>query len=161
MVHAICTLSNVGNIFMMFHEDILNGFQVTEQTALYSVLSIAKDQRGITKNIYILELWFLWSAHRVMLVNISIMFHEDILNGFQVTYYRAHGIVFCSWHFSWTILCQQVNYRVHYIYVGHFHAILRAGQLSFNYHQIPPSVSLTFVIVYRSKKPSGGGGNLV
>ena len=59
MVHAICTLSNVGNISMMFHEDILNGFQVTEQTALYSVLSLAKDQRGITKNIYILELWFL------------------------------------------------------------------------------------------------------
>ena len=25
------------------------------------------------------------SAHRLMLVNISIKFHEDILNGFQVT----------------------------------------------------------------------------
>ena len=28
-------------ISMMFHEDILNGFQVTERTALFSVLGIA------------------------------------------------------------------------------------------------------------------------
>ena len=31
------------------------------------------------------ELWFVRSAHRLMLVNISMKFHEDILNGFQVT----------------------------------------------------------------------------
>ena len=42
-----------------------------------------KVQRGITKYIYIYiqELWFLRSAHRLMLVNISITFHENILNG--------------------------------------------------------------------------------
>ena len=37
--------------------------------------------------IYIQELWFLRSAGRLIfkLVNISMSFHEDILNGFQVT----------------------------------------------------------------------------
>ena len=47
------------NISLKFHEDILNGFQITER--------------------------FLRSAHRLMLVNISLKFHEDILNGFQIT----------------------------------------------------------------------------
>ena len=72
----------LANISMTFHEDIMNGFQAAEQTALYSVLGIAKLQRGITKEIYIQELWFLRSAHRLMLVNISMTFPEDILNGF-------------------------------------------------------------------------------
>ena len=31
------------------------------------------------------ELWFLCSAHRLMLVNICMKFHEDTLNGFKVT----------------------------------------------------------------------------
>ena len=66
------------NISMMFHEDILNGLQVTEQTALYTVIGIAKVQRGITQTIYIQELWFLRYAHRLMLINISMTFHEDI-----------------------------------------------------------------------------------
>ena len=37
----------------------------TEWTALYFVLDIAKVQSGITKKIYIQELWFLRSAHRL------------------------------------------------------------------------------------------------
>ena len=48
---------------------------VTE-TATYKV------QRGITKKIYIQELWFLLFAHDLMLVNIFMKFHEGILNGF-------------------------------------------------------------------------------
>ena len=72
-------------ISMTFDEDILNGFQVTERTALFSVLGLGKVQRGKTQKIYIQELWFLRCAHRLMLVNISMTFHEDILNGFQVT----------------------------------------------------------------------------
>ena len=50
---------------------------VTE-TATYKV------QRGITNKINVQELWFLRSTHRLMLVNISVTFHEDILNGCQV-----------------------------------------------------------------------------
>ena len=30
------------------------------------------------------ELWFLCSAHRLMMLYISMKFHENILNGFQV-----------------------------------------------------------------------------
>ena len=77
------------NISMMFPEDILKDFQVTERTALYSVLGIAtatdKVQRGITQKIYIQELWFLRSAPHLMLVNISMTFREVVLNVFQVT----------------------------------------------------------------------------
>ena len=62
-----------------------SSYRAKERTALYSVLVIAKVQRGITKQIYSQELCFLRSAHRPMLVNISMTFHEDILNGFQVT----------------------------------------------------------------------------
>ena len=70
---------------MTFHVDILNGFQVTElQSGRHCILlsAKAKVQRGITQKIYIQELLFLRSAHRLMLVNISMTFHEDILNGF-------------------------------------------------------------------------------
>ena len=42
-------------------------------------------QRGITQKVKIQELWFLRSTRRIMLVNIFIKFHEDTLNGFQVT----------------------------------------------------------------------------
>ena len=74
------------NISMTFQEDFLNVFfQVTERTALYYVLGIAKVQRNITQTIYIQVLWFLRYAHHLVLVNISMTFHEDILNGFQVT----------------------------------------------------------------------------
>ena len=40
--------------------------------------------KGTTQNIHIQELWFLRSACCPMLVNISMKFHEDILNGFKV-----------------------------------------------------------------------------
>ena len=105
-----------------FQEDILNGFQATERTALYSVLGIAKVRRGITQKMYIQELWFLWSAHRLMLVNISMTFHEVILSVFQVTEQTA----LYSWRFSRMILCQQGDYRAHY--VNRFRSLLRAVQ---------------------------------
>ena len=44
-----------------------------------------KVQRNITKKIHIQELRFLRSACHPMLINIYMKFHEDILNGFQVT----------------------------------------------------------------------------
>ena len=51
---------------------------IVTETATYKV------QRGITLNIYIQELWFLCFARYLMLVNISMKFHEDILNGFKL-----------------------------------------------------------------------------
>ena len=56
-----------------------SGHDFVTETATY------KFQRGVPQNIYIQELWFLCSAHRLMFVNISLKFHEDILNGCQVT----------------------------------------------------------------------------
>ena len=50
---------------------------------MYFVLSITKVQRGITQTIYIQELWVLQSACRLMLINISMTFHEDILERFS------------------------------------------------------------------------------
>ena len=79
---------------MTFHQDILNGFQVTEQTALYSVLGIAKIQRRITKKKYISKSYNFCDLR----VNISMMSHEDILNGFQVTELQSgrHCILFLA-----------------------------------------------------------------
>ena len=65
------------NISMKFHDDILNGFQVTERKLL-----LTKFKGAELKNIYIQELWFLRSAHCLMLLNISATFHEDTFNGF-------------------------------------------------------------------------------
>ena len=53
-----------------------------------------KVQRCITQTIYFQELWFLRFVHRLMLINISLKFHEDILNGFQVTERKR----FCDGH---------------------------------------------------------------
>ena len=43
-----------------------------------------KFQRGITSNMYRQELRFLWSAHHLMMLYISMKFHNTILNNFQV-----------------------------------------------------------------------------
>ena len=100
---------------------------------MYSFLGIAKVQRDITQNIYIQGLWFLRSAHHLMLVNISMTFHEDSLYGFQVTELQngRHCILFLA--FSRTILRQQGDYRAHY--VNRFRYLLRAVQF--------PSLRLT------------------
>ena len=45
--------------------------------------TIVKFQRRITPKIYKQELWFL-SARHLMMFYISMKFHENILNGFQV-----------------------------------------------------------------------------
>ena len=64
-----------------------SGHDFATETAIYKV------QRGITKKLYIQELWFLRSARRLMLLNISMTFHEDILNGLQVTELQT------GWHY--------------------------------------------------------------
>ena len=67
-----------------------SGHDFVTETATYKV------QKGITQKIYIQELWFMHSLHCLMLVNISMMFHEDILNCFHVTELqsRQYCIVF-------------------------------------------------------------------
>ena len=46
---------------------------------------IVEFQRGITPKMYRQELLFLCSACHLVMLCISMKFHENILNGFQVT----------------------------------------------------------------------------
>ena len=55
-----------------------SGYGFVTETATYKV------QRDVTQKVSIQELWFLHSACHLMLVNIYMKFHEDILNGFKV-----------------------------------------------------------------------------
>ena len=70
---------------MKFHHDILNDFRVTERTQLECKFCFFPFQRAITQKICNPELRFLCSARCLMLVNIPVKFHRDILNGFRVT----------------------------------------------------------------------------
>ena len=47
-------------------------------------ITIVKFQRGITPKMYRQVLLFLCSAHHLIMLYISMKFHENILNGFQV-----------------------------------------------------------------------------
>ena len=47
-------------------------------------MTIVKFKRGITTKLYRQELHFLCSACRLMMLFISMKFHDNILNGFQV-----------------------------------------------------------------------------
>ena len=112
------------NISMTFHEDILNGFQVTGRTVFVFCSQHSQSLRCITQKIYIKELWFLRTAHRLMLANISMTFHEDILNGFTELHSGRHCILFLAqtfrvdklnWRFSfhlfeWILLLADAEY---------------------------------------------------
>ena len=72
-------------ICIKFHEGILNGFWVTEQTRPYRKIYYFQFQRVITPKIRNPESRFLRSAYCLMLFYIGVKFHENILNGFWVT----------------------------------------------------------------------------
>ena len=72
------------DISMKFHKDSLNGFQVIVRTQLRHDFVIDEVPREITQKVKRQELCFLHSAHRLMLIDICMMFHKDSLNGFQV-----------------------------------------------------------------------------
>ena len=70
------------NMSMKFHDDISKDLKVIERTQFCDRNCYLQSQRGITIQIYIQKLWFLRSACRLLLINISMKFREDILNGF-------------------------------------------------------------------------------
>ena len=72
----------VPNTCMKFYEDILNGFKVIERTRFCHRNCYLQSLCPITQKIHIQELRFLRAARCPKLVNISMRFHEDILNGF-------------------------------------------------------------------------------
>ena len=70
---------------MKFIADILNRFQFTKQT-----------RNCVTESVYIQELWFLHSAHPLMLVYVFMKFHDCSLDGLKLK--RGHE------HMSYTYL---------------------------------------------------------
>ena len=81
-MHSACHPMLV-NISMRFHEDILNGFKAIERIQFCHRNCYLQSSKGHnSKNIYPMVLALCTSSN---VVNISLKFHEDILNGFQVT----------------------------------------------------------------------------
>ena len=64
---------------MKFIENIMTDFNL--QCRQEIVLQISKE---ITQKVQMQELWFLHSAHRLMLIDICKKLHENSLSGFQV-----------------------------------------------------------------------------
>ena len=54
-----------------------------------------KVPKAVTQKVYSQELWFLCSAHHLMLFDIYLKFHEDSLNSYQVI--------------EWTRFCDRVQ----------------------------------------------------
>ena len=67
------------NICMKFHDDTLNGFKIIERTCFCH-----RTADYILQIIHIQELWILHSACNLLVRNIYMKFHEDILNSFKV-----------------------------------------------------------------------------
>ena len=83
---------------MEFHEVILNDFKVIERTRFCHRNWYLQSSKGNNSKLYIQELWFLHSAGHLMLVNISMKFHEDVLNRLKV--------------WKRTQFCQTATYKV-------------------------------------------------
>ena len=45
---------------------------------------LINTQRAITPKVEKPELWFMCSAHRLMVFNVCVKFHENMSNGFKV-----------------------------------------------------------------------------
>ena len=74
-------------ISVKFHENISNGFQLTEQTR---VLVHGRNgyifniQRAVIPELRNPKLWFLHSAHRLIVLYICVKFRENTSNGIRV-----------------------------------------------------------------------------
>ena len=69
---------------MKFREGNLSGFKVIKRTLLRRDLVMVKVLRTITQKVLTQELWFLHSAHPLMLVDICMKFYNASLNGLKV-----------------------------------------------------------------------------
>ena len=67
-------------ITIKYHQNIPNGFQVMERTRN----CIWNDQGEITQKVWKQELSFLHSTHHHDLFYITVMYHDNIPNGFQI-----------------------------------------------------------------------------
>ena len=53
-----------------------------EEMAIFNIYDV---QRAVTPKVGLLELWFLYSAHCLMVLYICEKFYENISQGFQLT----------------------------------------------------------------------------
>ena len=75
----VCTSSDDALYFYEVHDTILNDFQVKEWARNY----LCQILKGNNSKMYRKELWFLWSACRLIMLYISMTFHENNFNGSQ------------------------------------------------------------------------------
>ena len=73
----------VPNISVKFHETTWNGFKVTKRTQVYDQNHYLQCSKGHNSKVCEPELWFLCSACRLKVVNISVKFHGIIWNKFS------------------------------------------------------------------------------
>ena len=67
----------VFNVCVKFHENMSCGYKVMERTR-----KIVNTQRAITPKVEKPELRFMCSARRLMVFNVCVKFHENMLSGF-------------------------------------------------------------------------------
>ena len=67
------------NVCVKFHENMSNCFKVMERTR-----KLINAQRAITPKVEKPELWFMCPAHRLMVFNVCVKFHENMSSGFKV-----------------------------------------------------------------------------
>ena len=84
MVLAFCTMSNQVNTCIKFHEDILKQFLSYRADIIKSQNLLFSVSKAITLKIGNPELQILHFSCLLMLVNIPMKFHEDILNVFKL-----------------------------------------------------------------------------
>ena len=82
-LHSACPLKLV-DIYMKFHDASLYDLKVIERTRCRQDFVMDNVQREITQKIQMQELPFLHSAHRLMLVDICMKFHDASLYGLKV-----------------------------------------------------------------------------
>ena len=66
-----------------FHENILNSFS-TERTGVHGGNDYVQCSKGNNSKSRQSELWFICSAHCLMVLYIWVKFHENITNGIRV-----------------------------------------------------------------------------
>ena len=69
----------VFNICMKFHENMSSGLKVMERTR-----KLLTHKREITPKVDKLELPFMCSACRLMVINVCVKFHENMSRGLKV-----------------------------------------------------------------------------
>ena len=120
-------------ITIKYHQNILNGFQVMHRTWN----CIWNDQGEITQKVWQRGLPFSNATHRHDLLYITIKFHQNILNGFQV----MHRTQNCIWNDQEEITQKVWKRELSFLYVPHRHDLF---YITVKYHQnIPKGIQIT------------------